>query len=56
MKLGESSVEPNADKKRRPWVVPAAVDALEPQDIANSYLTHQDINPHAVNDFNKSGS
>ncbi|MEI9803381.1 MAG: hypothetical protein WDN48_01585 [Pseudolabrys sp.] len=29
---------------RKPWVVPAATDALEPQDIANSYQLHQDSN------------
>ncbi len=34
----------------KPWVVPAATDALEPQDIANSYQLHQDSNPHAAND------
>ncbi len=37
-------------KPRKPWVIPAATDALEPQDIANSYQLHQDSNPHANND------
>ena len=37
-------------KTRKPWIIPAATDALEPQDIANSYQLHQDANPHAVND------
>jgi hypothetical protein len=35
---------------RKPWIIPAATDALEPQDIANSYQLHQDSNPHANND------
>jgi hypothetical protein len=35
---------------RKLWIIPAATDALEPQDIANSYQLHQDSNPHASND------
>ncbi len=41
---------PAKGRPRKPWIVPAATDALEPQDIANSYQLHQDSNPHASND------
>lgn len=37
---------------RKPWIIPALTGAIEPDDVANSYLTHQDINPHAANDAN----
>ena len=37
-------------KPRKPWIVPAKTDALEPTDVANSYQLHQDVNPHANND------
>ena len=36
--------------QRKPWIVPAKTDALEPTDVANSYQLHQDANPHANND------
>ncbi|HWD28527.1 MAG TPA: hypothetical protein VG387_15255 [Rhizomicrobium sp.] len=45
----ETAAAPS-EPSRKPWVVPAATDALEPQDIANSYQLHQDSNPHANND------
>jgi hypothetical protein len=41
--------EEPAKEDRKPWVVPAAVGAVEPEDIANSYQLHQDSNPHASN-------
>lgn len=39
---------------RKPWILPAISGALEPDDIANSYQTTPDSNPHAVNDHNAS--
>jgi uncharacterized Fe-S cluster protein YjdI len=41
---------PAKETTRKPWIIPGATDALEPQDIANSYQLHQDSNPHANND------
>ncbi len=45
-----TSASPTTGTSRKPWIIPAATDALEPQDIANSYQLHQDSNPHANND------
>jgi hypothetical protein len=42
--------DPVTGTAHKPWIIPAATDALEPQDIANSYQLHQDSNPHASND------
>jgi hypothetical protein len=42
--------DPSNEQARKPWIIPAVTDALEPQDIANSYQLHQDSNPHANND------
>lgn len=42
--------DPSNEQARKPWIIPAVTDALEPQDIANSYQLHQDANPHANND------
>jgi hypothetical protein len=39
-----------SQEDRKPWIVPAAIGAIEPEDIANSYQLHQDLNPHAAND------
>lgn len=40
--------------ERKPWIVPAVTGALEPDDIANSYLTSQDSNPHSSNNADAS--
>jgi hypothetical protein len=50
MNNSAASGNPTTGTARKPWIIPAATDALEPQDIANSYQLHQDSNPHAAND------
>jgi hypothetical protein len=48
--MKNETATPPANAPRKPWMIPGATDALEPQDIANSYQLHQDSNPHANND------
>ena len=37
-------------RRRKPWIIPAKTDALEPADIANTYSVGQDSNPLDNND------